>query len=145
MRGGGPRGVKLDGVSLLPLLRNPAATWPDRTLFFQWDSGQTPRRGHAFTVLNEQWKLVQPTGMDDIHQRHIRDMYTELCALQERGTRTIDGPPRYELYNMAHDPGENHDLAAAHPDLVAKMKQQYEAWFDDVWRDGCRPRKSREE
>lgn len=132
-----PKGVKFDGASLLPLLRDPAAAWPDRTLFFQWDSGQTPRRRHAYAVLTEQWKLVQPVGMDSANQKHIRDRYAELCALQGRGQRTIEGPPRCELYDVAKDPGETKDVAAAHPDLVAQMKKQYDAWFDDVcarWR-----------
>jgi arylsulfatase A-like enzyme len=124
--------AKLDGTSLLPLLRNPAASWPDRLLCFQWDSGQTPRRGHAFTVLTEKWKLVQPCGMDAPNQQHIRDRYAELCRLQDRGTRNIEGMPRYELYDLAADRGETNDLAAAHPDVVMRMKQQYEAWFDDV-------------
>ena len=132
-----PAGVKLDGQSLLPLLRDPAAAWPDRTLFFQWDSGQTPRRGHAFAVRGEHWKLVQPAGMDSANQKHIRDRYAELCALQGRGQRSIEGPPRYELYQIDQDPGETRDVAAEHPELVEKMTRQYEAWFDDVaarWR-----------
>ena len=125
-------GPKLDGVSLLPLLKNPAAIWPDRTLFFQWDSGQIPRRGHAFTALTEKWKLVQPCGMDAKQQQHIRDSYAALCRVQGRGERSMDGPSRYELYDIVADPGETKDLAAAHPDIVVKMRQQYEAWFDDV-------------
>lgn len=124
--------MELDGVSLLPLLQNPSADWPDRTLFFQWDSGQTPRRGHAFTVLTERWKLVQPCGMDLPQQKHIRDRYAELCRLQGRGERSIEGPPRYELYDIAADPGETKDLAAEHPDIVERMKQQYDAWFTEV-------------
>jgi len=127
-----PAGVKLDGRSLLPLLRNPSANWPDRTLFFQWDSGQQPRRGHAFTVLTEKWKLVQPCGMDAPNQKHIRDRYAELCRLQERGERSIEGPPRYELYDIAADPGETKDLAGQHPDIVARMKLEYEKWFAGV-------------
>lgn len=125
-------GMNLDGISILPLLRNPAADWPDRTLFFQWDSGQIPRRGQAFTGLTEKWKLVQPCGMDKKSQQHIRDTYAEFCRIQGRGERSIDGPPRYELYDIAADPGETKDLAAAHPEIVEKMKKQYEAWFDDV-------------
>ncbi|MCX7045489.1 MAG: arylsulfatase [Candidatus Sumerlaeota bacterium] len=128
-----PAGVKLDGISLAPLLRNPSADWPDRTLFFQWDSGQAPRRGHAFTALTEKWKLVQPCGMDAQNQKHIRDTYAQLCELQGRGQRSIEGSePRYELYDVSSDPGETKDVAAAHPDIVEKMKKQYEAWFDDV-------------
>ncbi len=34
--------------------------------------------------------------------------------------------------DVAVDPGETNDLAAAYPDLVGKMKKQYDAWFDDV-------------
>ena len=70
--------------------------------------------------------------MDSPRQQHIRDRYAELCALQGRGQRTIEGPPRHELYDLASDPGETRDLAAAHPEVVERMKRQYEAWFDDV-------------
>jgi arylsulfatase A-like enzyme len=124
--------LKLDGVSLLPLLRDRSAPWPDRTLFFQWDSGQTPRRGHAFTVLTERWKLVQPCGMDLPNQQHIRNRYAQLCRLQGRGERSIEGPPRYELYDIAADPGETKDLAATHPAIVEAMKKQYDVWFTDA-------------
>lgn len=125
-------GAKKDGTSLLPLLRNPSASWPDRTLFFQWDSGQVPRRGHAFAVLSEKWKLVQPCGMDMPQQKHIRDRYAELCRLQRRGERSIEGQQRFELYDITSDPGETRDLAAEHPDIVEKMKKEYDAWFSDV-------------
>lgn len=127
-----PPGLKLDGLNLLPLLRDPSTTWPDRTLFSQWDSGQVPRRGHAFAVLSEKWKLVQPCGMDLPAQKHIRDTYTTLCRLQGRGERTIEGPPRFELYDIARDLGESNNVAAAQPEVVAKMRQQYDAWFTDV-------------
>ncbi len=137
-----PGGRKLDGRSVLPLLRSPSARWPDRTLFFQWDSGQQPRRGHAFSVLTETWKLVQPVGMDAANQKHIRDRYAELCRLQGRGERSIEGSPRYELYDIAADPGEAKDLSGAHPDIVLKMKQQYERWFTEVTARWYSPRKA---
>jgi arylsulfatase A-like enzyme len=124
--------VKLDGLSLLPLLRSPAAAWPDRTLFLQWDSGQEPRRGRAFTVLTEKWKLVQPCGMDLPQQQHIRDRYAELCLLQGRGHRSIEGAPRHELYDISTDPGETNDVAGEHLELVDRMKQQYDRWFGEV-------------
>jgi len=55
-----------------------------------------------------------------------------LCALQGRGRRSIEGPPRYELYDIARDPGETMDLAARHPEVVERMKRQYDTWFDEV-------------
>lgn len=127
-----PAGVKLDGRSLLPLLRNPAAPWPERTIMLQWDSGETPRRGQAYAVLNERWKLVQPCGMDSPRQQHIRDRYAELCRRQGRGERSIEGPPRLELYDLPSDPGETKDLAPAQPEIVIQMRRQYEAWYDEV-------------
>ena len=132
-----PAGLRLDGRSLLPLLRDPAAVWPNRDLVLQWDSGQAPRRGHAFAVVGERWKLVQPCGMDSPRQQHIRDRYAELCRRQGRGERSIEGPPRFELYDLAADPGETRDLAAVEPGRVTALRRLYEQWFDDTaarWR-----------
>lgn len=43
----------------------------------------------------------------------------------------------WELYDIAHDRGESHDLAAAQPATVAKMAAQWDAWaeraFVDPW------------
>ncbi len=41
--------------------------------------------------------------------------------------RAGQGKP-YELYDLIEDPSESKDLAAAKPDLVARMKRQIEAW-----------------
>ncbi|HUT34356.1 MAG TPA: arylsulfatase [Planctomycetota bacterium] len=136
-----PAGVKLDGTSLLPLLRNRAAPWPDRTLFFQWDGGPTPHRGMAYAVRTQQYKLVQPVGAAcPPNQKHIRDRYTELCVAQGRGHLTLEGEPRYLLFDVAADPGEKRDIAAQHPNLVEKLRKQYEAWFDDVWTTWHQPK-----
>ena len=40
--------------------------------------------------------------------------------------RNYPGP--WELYDMDADRTELHDLAAAHPDRVADMARQYDAW-----------------
>ncbi len=127
-----PVDVKMDGVSLLPLLRNPTASWPDRTLFFQWDAAPVPRRGLACTAVSDKWKLVQAVGMDRPNQKHIRDRYAELCKAQGRGDRTMEGRPRWELYDIAADPGETKDLAAEHPEIVATMRKHYDSWYEDV-------------
>jgi len=92
-----------------------------------------PRRGHAFAVVSGDWKLVQPCGMDEANQKHIRDSYAQLCREQGRKENdSIEGPARYELYNLATDPGETTDLAAKHPEIVSKLKAQYDAWFTQV-------------
>lgn len=104
----------------------------DRPIILQWDSGGEPRHGRAFCVIEERWKLVQPCGMDAPNQQHIRDRYAELCRLQGRGDRSIEGPPRYELYDINADPGEWRDVAAKHPDEVARLRRVYDEWFADV-------------
>jgi len=40
--------------------------------------------------------------------------------------------PKFELFDMASDPYEQHDVAAQHADIAAKLKAEYEAWFKDV-------------
>jgi arylsulfatase A len=125
-----PAGDHLDGINLLPHLSHPAAPVPDRTLVFQWDGHLVPVRDSAYAVRSGRYKLVQANGMA---QKGIREKYAELCRLEGRGPLTIDGPPRYELFDIAADPGERTDIAAQKPELVAQLKQVYENWFDDTW------------
>jgi arylsulfatase A-like enzyme len=40
-----------------------------------------------------------------------------------------------QLYNIAADPGETHDLAMDHPDRLDRMSCELEAWYWDVERD----------
>ena len=42
------------------------------------------------------------------------------------------GPKRVELYNLADDLGEDHDLAAAEPERTARMLSMLRAWRDEV-------------
>src|SRR5207237_3098561 len=56
-----PAGVRLDGRSLLPLLRGRTdVAWPDRTLFFQWHRGDQPEPDRAFAARAQKYKLVRP-------------------------------------------------------------------------------------
>jgi arylsulfatase A-like enzyme len=105
-----PANVKFDGVSLAPLLRDEKAPWPDRTLFFQWHRGDIPTRYRAFAARSQDWKLVQPLGV----------------------VEKWNGATAFKLYDMAHDPLEMHDLAAEKPEILAKLKEEYDAWFTDV-------------
>jgi len=106
-----PESVTFDGVSLAPLLRGEKVEWPDRTLFFQWHRGDAPERYRSFAARSQDWKLVQPLGASEMKW---------------------NGRTAFQLYDMAHDPLELHDLAAENPDMIAKLKAQYDAWFNDV-------------
>ncbi len=56
-----PADLKLDGRSLLPLLKNPKANWPDRFLFIHasnWGGPPMEHKDNGFAVRNEQYRLV---------------------------------------------------------------------------------------
>ena len=39
-----------------------------------------------------------------------------------------------ELYNIASDPGQHRDVAAAHPQVVAALRQDYDDWWREMQR-----------
>jgi hypothetical protein len=47
----------------------------------------------------------------------------------------MPAPEPLELYDLEADPGETHDLAAEHPDRVARMQAALENWFERVEAD----------
>ncbi|MBM4033104.1 MAG: arylsulfatase [Planctomycetes bacterium] len=51
------------------------------------------------------------------------------CMARSQRWKLVNGK---ELYDMAADPGEKNNVAADHPDVVAKMRKGYEEWFKDV-------------
>ena len=106
-----PAGVTLDGASLLPLLRDSRAEWPDRTLYFQWHRGDAPDHGRACAAVTDRYKLVQPAGV-------------------EEGPAPVDPP--WELYDIMADAGEQNDLSKSNRDIVAAMRARYDTWFADV-------------
>jgi arylsulfatase A-like enzyme len=107
-----PTDLKLDGRSLWPLLKGLRIAWRERTLFAQSHRGDEPVLYHNFAARNQKWKLVSATGF---------------------GSEKL--PPsgsKFELFDMESDSFEQHDVADKHPQIVAQLKGEYEAWFKDV-------------
>lgn len=61
-----PKGLRLDGVSLLPLLLEQKVDWPQRRLFFQWHRGDEPVAFRNCAVLTERWKMVDGKELYDL-------------------------------------------------------------------------------
>ena len=93
---------QVEGRSLAPLLKDPAAAWPDRVLVThlgRWPRGGAGQAKYAgCSVRNARFTLVNNA----------------------------------ELFDLKADPGETRDVSAAHPGEVAKLRAAYDAWWADV-------------
>ena len=95
--------LDLDGRSMVALLENVNAKWPDRKLFFhkgRWPKGTLDPEGFKyknFAVRSEKWRLVGD-----------------------------------KLYNIDKDPGERKNVSKQYPEVVAEMMKAYDAWWSGV-------------
>ncbi|MCA9031339.1 MAG: sulfatase-like hydrolase/transferase [Planctomycetaceae bacterium] len=110
-----PFGLPFDGVSLVPLMDGKSGDWPERVLFTHNPISESNRYPGA--VRTQQYRLVR-----------------ELQGRQGGSSATPDdeNSKPWQLYDMIKDPGEKDDLAQQHPDVVADLARQYEAWIDDI-------------
>ena len=93
---------QVEGRSLLPLLRDPKAEWPDRMLVHhvgRWDKGEM-----------EEWKYKD-------------------CAIQNSRFTLVNNK---ELYDLKADPGESKNVIAEHTDVAAKLRTAYDQWWAEV-------------
>lgn len=97
-----PEGIQeIDGKTLLPLLENPRAKWADRNLFFHVG----------------RWKKgADPNG----------SQYRS-CAVRSQRWRFVNNT---QLYDISNDPYEKTDVADDHPEVVAKLRKAYDAWWE---------------
>jgi len=93
----------LDGVDLLPFLAGDRDGSPHETL--EWLCYFYGRQRAQAGIRRDQWKLHQT------------------CGLEEGPV-----PENWALYDVVNDPGELHDLAAQHPELVRELRTRWSAW-----------------
>jgi arylsulfatase/arylsulfatase A len=106
-----PAKLKVDGRSFLPLLTGNNPSWPKRQVVLQTHRGNVPQLYHHFTLHEEPWKLVHPTGF---------------------GKEKFTGPPKLELYDLSKDPRQQNNIATQYPQVFQRLKKSYEDWFADV-------------
>jgi arylsulfatase len=97
-----PEKVKLDGKSLVGLMKDPKAAWPDRYVFYhvgRWAKGKAAASKYSHCCIRSQrFALVNNT----------------------------------ELYDIPADPGETTNVADKHPEVVAAMQKAYDQWWSEV-------------
>ena len=80
-------------------------------------------KGHKQPELAERMLVVQYGGL-------VRtDPFPWDSTVMWNRWRLVRGK---ELYEIGADPGQKNDVAAGHPDLVAKMRSHYESWWAGV-------------
>jgi arylsulfatase A-like enzyme len=93
---------QIEGHSLMPLLKNPNADWPDRffvTHIGRWARGNAEGSKHAgSSIRNSRFTLV--------------------------GNK--------ELYDLANDPGETTNVIEQNPEVAAKLRDGLDQWWAEV-------------
>ncbi len=46
---------------------------------------------------------------------------------------------RWALFDMQNDPGETTNVAAKHPEIINRMKKEYQGWLTDIEKEGFDP------
>lgn len=103
--------MQAEGRSLIPLLRDPAAVWGERTLVThegRWKPGTAPETGkyRNCSVRSGRWHLV---------------------TVDQDATR-----PVWQLFDVVADPGEQSDVAAANSAVVERLATEFETWWTSV-------------
>ena len=62
------------------------------------------------------------------HRGDAPELYNNCMARDER-YKLVNGR---ELYDLINDPAESADIAGQHPDIVQRLRNDYERWFADV-------------
>jgi len=91
---------KLEGVDLWPYLKGEKSGPPHEALFWRFGSQMAIREGD--------WKLVRYDLAADARDRN--------------------GTSDPQLFHLAKDPSESHNLAAEMPDKVAALQQRWDSW-----------------
>ena len=101
--------AQVEGRSLMPLLNDPQAHWPDRILVThvgRW-GGMTPGAPPEKYVKNG-------------------------CAIRNSRFSLVRGAADWQLFDLKNDPGQTNDLAARQPDVVKQLSSAYDQWWINV-------------
>jgi arylsulfatase A-like enzyme len=84
-----PRGVKFDGMSLAPLLKNKKTSWPDRVLVTDSQRIEHPQKWRRSAVMTDRWRLVNGKELHDMksdpgQKNNVADKYPDVVEKLRR-------------------------------------------------------------
>jgi arylsulfatase A-like enzyme len=106
---------QVEGRSLIPLLADTKAEWPERALFThvgRWEPGKNPEEGKYVncSVRTPKWTLVSAAGKP----------------------RSAPQGAAWQLFDVENDREQSRDVLQAHPNVAAEMQAAYERWWAEV-------------
>ena len=95
-----------------------------------------PWKGHSFhgrslkpLLFREKDREWEDRVLVTDSQRLVRPVKWRQSATMTDRWRLIDGT---ELYDLRRDPAQERDVSGSHRDVVARLRDSYEAWWDQV-------------
>ena len=101
-----PGDRKIDGMSLLSLLRGDTQGWSDRSLFFYW-TRKYPQRYRNMAIQRGSYKMVGQLDYD--------------ASWED-----------FELFNLDDDPLEENNIVSSNPQVAMDLKSRMDQFVDEL-------------
>jgi len=126
----------IDGADILPVLAGDAPSPHAYILGLQgpraatvrdarWKLHVLPAKDRRETASPQRW--IDPRAPDGVS---LLAPFEQFQPTDYPGLATGDPARPMALFDLASDPGEQHDVAAAHPEIVARLKAQFDEATD---------------
>jgi arylsulfatase A len=104
-----PADRKIDGKSLLPLLKAGVGSRHHRYVYHTWDR-YFPNPDYRWSISDQRWKLA--------------------CQVARGGP--VPTEKNWQLFDLQTDPGEQDNQIKQHPETTRRLRVEFLRWFQDV-------------
>lgn len=132
-----PESYHVEGQSLLPLLKDANADFPDRTIIKhlgRWPNGEIEKHKYiGASVLYKNFRLLRTEVCENVDCNG--ECHAFYKAQKDGGSNAFHRATTHGewfLYDVDKDPKAMKDLSKEKPELVQKMSGQFENWWIDI-------------